>query len=192
MTNQIRHEAIMASAGSGKTFQLAHRYIRLLAYGVKPDRIIALTFSRKAAGEIFDSIIKYLCLAASSEKEAGDTAERIGNHILCQADFLALLRGVMDSLHRLHISTLDSFTIGIIRAFPMELGIPSGFQVMESDGALAITARQDVLSRIFNNRCVDRAAQSEFMEAFRQATYGQEEKGLVRQLDTFISEYRNY
>ncbi len=182
----------MASAGSGKTFQLAHRYIRLLAYGVKPDRIIALTFSRKAASEIFDSIIKYLCQAASSEKNAKATAERIGKPSLCQVDFLVLLRGMLDSLHRLHISTLDSFTIGIIRAFPLELGIPSGFQVMESDGALAVTARQDVLSRIFNNRYVDRAAQNEFMEAFRQATYGQEEKGLVRQLDTFISEYRNY
>ena len=64
--NTIQHEAISASAGSGKTFQLAHRYIRLLAMGVKSERIIALTFSRKAAGEIFDSIIKYLHQAATS------------------------------------------------------------------------------------------------------------------------------
>ncbi len=192
MTNKISHEAITASAGSGKTFQLAHRYIRLLASGVKPDRIIALTFSRKAAGEIFDSIIKYLRLAASSESEAQATAEIIGLPALCQADFLKLLRDMLNSLHRLHISTLDSFTIGVIRAFPMELGIPSGFQVMESDGALARTARQEILSRLFNNSYVDRTAQKEFLEAFKQATYGQEEKGLQRSLDTFISEYRTY
>ena len=48
----IPHMAIAASAGSGKTFQLARRYLTLLAHGVTPDRIIALTFSRKAAGEI--------------------------------------------------------------------------------------------------------------------------------------------
>jgi ATP-dependent helicase/nuclease subunit A len=46
----LPHEAISASAGSGKTFQLAHRYLRLLAHGVPPDRIVALTFSRKAGG----------------------------------------------------------------------------------------------------------------------------------------------
>ncbi|PIU56826.1 MAG: hypothetical protein COS88_02410, partial [Chloroflexi bacterium CG07_land_8_20_14_0_80_51_10] len=62
----IGHQVIAASAGSGKTFQLAHRYIRLMANDVKPDRIIALTFSRKAAGEIFDAIVKHLCEAASS------------------------------------------------------------------------------------------------------------------------------
>ena len=56
----LSHQAISASAGSGKTFRLSHRYIRLLADGVPPDRICALTFSRKAAGEIFDSIVNYL------------------------------------------------------------------------------------------------------------------------------------
>ncbi|MBM3132973.1 MAG: hypothetical protein FJZ95_08090, partial [Chloroflexi bacterium] len=34
MMQPIHHEAILASAGSGKTFELAHRYIRLLALGV--------------------------------------------------------------------------------------------------------------------------------------------------------------
>jgi ATP-dependent helicase/nuclease subunit A len=69
------HVAISASAGSGKTFQLAHRYIRLMANGVSPDRIIALTFSRKAAGEIFDSVVKYLCDASSSPEQARRTGD---------------------------------------------------------------------------------------------------------------------
>jgi len=189
---KIGHQAISASAGSGKTFQLAHRYIRLMASGVGPDRIIALTFSRKAAGEIFDSIVKYLRVAASSPHQAQKTAEIIGKPQLNQVDFLHLLRSLLDSLHRLHVGTLDSFTIGVIRTFPMELGISSSFQVMDSDGAQAKTARQEVLARIFNNRYVDRSAQREFLEAFKQATYGQEEKSLERSLDTFISEYRNY
>ncbi|MFO8011593.1 MAG: UvrD-helicase domain-containing protein [Dehalococcoidia bacterium] len=186
----ISHQAISASAGSGKTFQLAHRYIKLLAGGIKPERIIALTFSRKAAGEIFDSIIKYLRLAAGSEAVARETSERIGLS-LCQDDFLQLLREVLESIHRLHISTIDSFTVGVIQSFPMELGVSSVFQVMENEGAQAITARQEVLGRIFNSRLVDRSAQSEFLEAFKQATYGQEEKGLVRNLDKFIGEYRS-
>ena len=43
-----RHEAIRASAGSGKTFVLSQRFIELLARGAPVERITALTFSRKA------------------------------------------------------------------------------------------------------------------------------------------------
>ena len=188
----IGHEAISASAGSGKTFQLAHRYIRLLANDVKPDRIVALTFSRKAAAEIFDSIVRYLIEASISPGKAIETGERIGKPSFTQNDFLRLLRELMDSLHRLHVGTLDSFTIGVIRAFPMELGIPPDFRVVDSDGAQAKSTRQEVLERIFDNRYVDRASQGEFMEAFKQATFGQEEKSLQRSLYTFIGEYRNH
>ena len=188
----IRHEAIAASAGSGKTFQLAHRYIRLLANEVRPDQIIALTFSRKAAGEIFDSIAKHLCEAASSPEQARETGRRIGKPEFGQSDFLRLLRSLLANLHSLHISTLDSFTIGIIRAFPMELGISPMFQVMDSDGAAAKTTSREVLSTIFNHRYADCAAQQAFLDAFKQATFGQEEKSLERSLDTFTGGYRNY
>ena len=106
---QIGHKAISASAGSGKTFQLAHRYIELMARGVKPDHIIALTFSRKAAGEIFDSVVKYLCEAASSPETALRTAKLINRRDTGQREFLRILRELLESLHRLHIGTLDSF-----------------------------------------------------------------------------------
>ncbi|PIU56827.1 MAG: hypothetical protein COS88_02415, partial [Chloroflexi bacterium CG07_land_8_20_14_0_80_51_10] len=88
--------------------------------------------------------------------------------------------------------TLDSFTIGVLRTFPMELGIASDFQVMDNDSAAAKSARQEVLARIFDSHQADRAAQRDFLTAFKQATFGQEEKVLERSLDTFIGEYRNY
>ena len=47
-----QHEIIRASAGSGKTYQLSSRYIRLLFHGAPPPSILATTFTRKAAGEI--------------------------------------------------------------------------------------------------------------------------------------------
>ena len=120
----IGHKAISASAGSGKTFQLAHRYIELMARGVEPDRIIALTFSRKAAGEIFDSVVRYLCQAASSPEAALRTGKLINRRDMGQREFLQILRELLESLHRLHIGTLDSFTVGVAKTFPLELGIP--------------------------------------------------------------------
>jgi ATP-dependent helicase/nuclease subunit A len=47
---EVRNEMILASAGSGKTYALTTRFIGLLAAGVEPERIAALTFTRKAAG----------------------------------------------------------------------------------------------------------------------------------------------
>jgi len=190
--SDINHEAISASAGSGKTFQLAHRYIRLLANGVNPDRIIALTFSRKAAGEIFDSVIKYLCEAASSPEQARKTGGRIGKPEFGHQDFLRLLRRLLVSLHSLHISTLDSFTVSILKSFPMEIGIPSAFQMMDNDSAAAKNASHEVLGTIFNHRYVDSAVQQAFLDAFKRATFGQEEKSLERSLNTFTSGFKDY
>ena len=55
-----KRELIKASAGSGKTYQLTDRFIYLILLGFKPESIVALTFSRKAAGEFFDAILRKL------------------------------------------------------------------------------------------------------------------------------------
>lgn len=188
----ISHVAISASAGSGKTFQLAHRYTSLMANGVNPDRIIALTFSRKAAGEIFDSVVRYLCDASSSQEQARSTGRLIGKPEFRQQDFLQLLRTLLVRIHSLHISTLDSFTVSILKSFPMELGIPSAFQIMDNDSGEAKAAGRKVLGLIFNHRRVTEAAQKVFLDAFRQATFGQETKNLEQSLDTFITSFREY
>jgi ATP-dependent helicase/nuclease subunit A len=188
----ISHQAISASAGSGKTFRLAHRYIRLLAEGVHPDRICALTFSRKAAGEIFDSVVDYLCQAASDPSKAEVTAEHIGRSDLRCPEFVGLLRTFLDNLHRMHIGTLDSFMIGVAKAFPSELGIPTEFQVMDSKGAMSVDMRESILAKIFDPRLSSPDIQHQFMEAFKQATFGQEEKTLGTRLTAFIDENREY
>ena len=43
---QISNEMIRASAGTGKTYQLTNRFIKLLLCGLPVERIIALTFTR--------------------------------------------------------------------------------------------------------------------------------------------------
>ena len=61
----LTHQMILASAGSGKTYALTNRFVQLLAGGAAPERIVALTFTRKAAGEFFDEILNKLARAAS-------------------------------------------------------------------------------------------------------------------------------
>ena len=48
--NAPGHKMILASAGSGKTYALTQRFGVLVAGGAAPEGIVALTFTRKAAG----------------------------------------------------------------------------------------------------------------------------------------------
>ncbi|MDR1284506.1 MAG: UvrD-helicase domain-containing protein, partial [Opitutaceae bacterium] len=64
--SKIENRMILASAGSGKTYALTNRFVQLLALGAAPERIVALTFTRKAAGEFSDEILKKLARAATA------------------------------------------------------------------------------------------------------------------------------
>ncbi|MBN1855917.1 MAG: UvrD-helicase domain-containing protein [Dehalococcoidia bacterium] len=188
----LRHEAISASAGSGKTFQLAHRYIRLIAAGVEPDEIAALTFSRKAAGEIFDSIVQYLCEACGSTAAAAETSHRISTEPVSPEAFVLLLKKLVKGLHRLRIGTLDSFTVGILRSFPFELGIPPGISLMESGGAEATLVQERVLASIYRAGCGTAARPDSLLEAFAQASFGRSEKKVEDNLSNLISGYHTF
>ena len=199
--SRFQNRAISAAAGTGKTFRLAHRYIGLMATEVSPDRICALTFSRKAAGEIFDKIVERLCLAATDGKKRAETAQTIAAEgLVVPPDqpeaYVRLLRQFLDHEHRLRIGTLDSFILGVVRAFPLELGIPPDTQPMDGDGGEAQARRQAILTRLFDpTRRTGNEGNREggtFLNDFRLACFGRETKALASVLDTFIATHYGF
>jgi ATP-dependent exoDNAse (exonuclease V) beta subunit len=179
-----RHLLIRASAGTGKTHALTDRFVALLAAGAAPERIVALTFTRKAAGEFFDGILRKLADAARDAEAAERLARDIGRPDLGAADFLRLLRAVVDALPLLRLGTLDGFFARIVRSFPLELGLAGDFEVL--DEAAQRVERRRVLQRLM---LVGRATAEErrsFLEAFKRATFGVEEKRPGAQLDRFL------
>ena len=182
----IANEIIMASAGSGKTFALTSRLIRLLASGVRPERIAALTFSRAAAGEILDELVGRLAAAASSpegaDQEASSNLRMPG---LGQGRFATLLVELIASMHRLPIGTLDSFFVGVLRRFPFEFGLNGDFAILD-EHALSME-KERIFRRLLLPPAADGVAQAqrEFLEAFKRATFGQEEKRLRDHLHEF-------
>ncbi|MSU53123.1 MAG: DNA helicase UvrD, partial [Opitutaceae bacterium] len=126
---------ILASAGSGKTYALTHRFVQLLAHGAAPERIVALTFTRKAAGEFFDEILKKLARAATEPGFARQLAEEIGRPENGSADFLRMLREVVTAMPRLNLGTLDGFFARVVQAFPRELGLDGEFQNLDAGTA---------------------------------------------------------
>src|SRR5438094_1628729 len=93
------HQVIRASAGSGKTHQLTNRYLGLLAAGVKPDAILATTFTRKAAGEILERVMRRLAEAAADSRKAAQLSSDLGVPVGPQPDYTALLRELLQNLH---------------------------------------------------------------------------------------------
>ncbi|MDP3073276.1 MAG: UvrD-helicase domain-containing protein [Opitutaceae bacterium] len=184
----LPHVMIRASAGSGKTYALTNRFVALLASGAAPERIVALTFTRKAAGEFFDEILRKLAKAARDGREAAKLAREIERPELREADFLRLLRGVTAAMPRLRLGTLDAFFARIARAFPLELGLGGEFEVLQAHAAHV--ERQRVLGRMFAQADGGLGeAQREFIEAFKRATFGTEEKRLAARLDRFLDEH---
>jgi len=181
------HVAIAASAGTGKTYALAHRYIALVQRGVPPDRICALTFSRKAAGEIFDEIIRHICDGAGDARKARESSQEIGIS-LQPGDFAATLRRVVNHLPRLHIGTIDSFVVGVVRAFPFELGISPDFRIGNNEGAAGDEIRRTLFGRLFDPGFTSEPVRQAFLESFKLATFGQEHKSLGQTLERFIAD----
>jgi len=181
------HVMILASAGSGKTYALTNRFVRLLAGGAAPERIVALTFTRKAAGEFFDEILRKLARAAADPTAAQELAREIDFPGLGPTDFLRLLRTVIEAMPRLSLGTLDSFFARIVRSFPLELGLGGDFTLLEE--AAARLERRRVLQRLFTAGGEPDAAQREFIEAFKRATFGAEEKQISGRLDDYLDRH---
>ena len=185
--SRLGHLMILASAGSGKTYALTTRFVRLLAAGAPPERVVALTFTRKAAAEFFDEILNRLAGAAADEKMAMTLAAEIDRPELMAADFCGLLRAMVDAMPRLNLGTLDGFFARMVEAFPLELGLGGDFELLEQ--AQAQRERQRVLALLFNSGQAKLEARLDFIEAFKRATYGLEEKALQRRLDSFLDEH---
>lgn len=80
VTSRDRHALVLAGAGSGKTRTLTYRVAWLLERGVPPWRILLLTFTNKAAGEMLDRIEDLTGI--SRAQFWGGTFHSIGQRIL--------------------------------------------------------------------------------------------------------------
>ncbi|MEX2444437.1 MAG: UvrD-helicase domain-containing protein [Alkalispirochaeta sp.] len=113
---------VSAGAGSGKTRVLTERYMDMLRAGVDVSQILTLTFTRKAAAEMFQRIYRRL------SEVAGD-----GGHLSDQ----------LQRFDEAQISTLDSFCAGILRDSTTRFGLPP--QVQSDETQLRREAEQVAL-----------------------------------------------
>ena len=124
---------LRASAGTGKTYQLTGRLLRLLLAGAPLESVLATTFTRKAAGEILDRVLVTLARAASDDggPALDQLRMQVGGLPVSRQQCLQLLHNVVRDVHRLRICTLDSLFSQLARSFPFELGLPAGWRLTD-------------------------------------------------------------
>jgi len=189
MNTKIPHTRILASAGSGKTFQLTNRYILLMGAGVDPERILALTFTRKAAGEFFDSILTKLAEAAQSPEKGKLLSKSLGVEKEAP-DWNQLLIKLLSRMGALRMGTLDGFFHEILSAFSAEFGLGPGFTLM--DEAESAYQRNRLYRELFRREGIHLNERRRFIEAFRQATFGEEKKSLLGSLQNYIDKQHTH
>jgi ATP-dependent helicase/nuclease subunit A len=113
-TDPEHNVVLEASAGTGKTSVLVSRYVNLLTRGVDPANILAITFTRKAAAEMRERIIRQL--RRSAEQAIFDRARWMA---------------IRDRLADIQISTIDAFCLSLLREFPLEADLDPGFDMAD-------------------------------------------------------------
>ena len=141
------HLRIRASAGTGKTFRLTDRVIELLILGVSPDKLIALTFTRKAAGEFLQKTLLKLATLAKSQHAADVFCQRTKQtQTLTSQTFLGLLRDFVRVLDRLEFGTLDGFFYRIVATFAPQLGLRTTPRILSE--AERLTSERELMSEV--------------------------------------------
>jgi len=176
----FRNELLLASAGTGKTYRLTNQFLRLLLAGVEPERVLATTFTRKAAGEILDRVLERLVDAADSTEGLARLQEALGSvgagrESLTLDSCRELLVRLTRALDTFQVRTLDSFFAHLVRLFALDLELPPNWSIADEreDDALRATAMQDVM---------ERADRSEMLELLRDLQKGGASRGVEASL----------
>lgn len=120
-----RSLALSASAGSGKTWSLTTRLVGMLLNGTAPSEILAITFTNAAAGEIREKLLERLDrLIRGEEKELqvfADLLDMQPEQVAARAREIRL--NLVRGFSLLHISTIHTFMLRLVRQFPLSSGL---------------------------------------------------------------------
>jgi ATP-dependent helicase/nuclease subunit A len=133
-----RDVVVTAGAGSGKTRTLVARYVSLLAEGLEPRRVVAITFTKKAAREM-----------RSRVRDAMNKLVQDTESLEEQVRWLTLASR-MDAAR---IGTIHSICTEILQAHPAEAGIDPRFGVLDEGLTAALRAQvvEDTLGELVDD-----------------------------------------
>src|SRR5262249_28321832 len=126
---------VSANAGSGKTYVLAQRVIRLLLGGTDPAKILCLTFTKAAAANmaktVFDRLAQWTVL---EDDKLDEEIRRLSNERPDPAR-RALARRLfalaLETPGGLKVQTIHAFCTRLLQQFPFEAEVSARFEVLD-------------------------------------------------------------
>ncbi len=177
---------VSANAGSGKTFVLSRRVVRLLLDGTDPSRILALTFTKAAAAEMATRVFNILGTWVTMDDAvlAKELFEIEGRQP--DAERIAMARRLfaraLETPGGLKIQTIHGFCEALLHQFPLEANVAGHFNVLDDRIAaeLMAAARANVL------HTAESEPQSAFGKALGSVIDLMSDSGAQKALDELI------
>lgn len=170
-----RSVVVEACAGAGKTWMLVSRMVRALLDGCAPHEILAITFTKKAAGEMRERLHDWLLEFSQADDEALREALRVrGVTQQPSLEELRALRHLHGALLRhgrpVQIRTFHSWFASLVRNAPLsvleDLGLPVQYELLENDQQ----AIAQVWRRFHTRIAQDASARADYVDSV--ARYG--------------------
>jgi ATP-dependent helicase/nuclease subunit A len=126
---------VSANAGSGKTFVLAQRVIRLLLDGTDPVKILCLTYTKAAAANMANRVFERLAAWATLADDRLDAEIRLtgvketGPAVRSRAR--KLFAQALETPGGLKVQTIHAFCTQLLQQFPFEADVPARFRVLD-------------------------------------------------------------
>ncbi|MBO5972044.1 MAG: UvrD-helicase domain-containing protein, partial [Alistipes sp.] len=150
-----RAKILSASAGSGKTYQLAYKYVRDIVEHPELYRaILAVTFTNKATEEMKSRILREIHILASGDKSnylKNLCRELDMTETMVRKQALRARTLILHDYSRFSILTIDKFFQRIIRAFIKELGIDLNYNIELDPTMLLSRSADNLVEKITQN-----------------------------------------
>jgi ATP-dependent exoDNAse (exonuclease V) beta subunit len=181
-----------SSAGSGKTYTLVLEYLGIVLQ--QPNlfrKILAVTFTNKAANEMKARVLKSLWILSHSDNEFSDSRKSLINNLKksFELDEVTITKNahivfsyILHFYSDFNISTIDSFSHRIVRTFTRDLRLPLQFEVELDSGQLAQIVSDTLMSRIGTDEFVTQTILNFALIKMEDETDWQ----IERQLKSFI------
>ena len=142
---------VSANAGSGKTYVLVQRVIRLLLNDVPPARILCITFTKAAAANMAERVFSTLGHWVTLDDEALDAALRgVGiaqpDAKMARTRARKLFASALETPGGLKVQTIHALCTRLLQQFPFEAQVPARFTVLDERDQAEIMERASILS----------------------------------------------
>ena len=146
---------VSANAGSGKTTVLARRVVRLLLNGTDPSRILCITYTKAAAGEMANKVFETLSdWAVIADNDLREELTKVELKAPTKAQLnraRTLFARALETPGGLKIQTIHAFCEALLHQFPLEANVPGTFTVADdrTQKELLEQARRSVLLKAY-------------------------------------------